>query len=65
MDLRIPFQLQSILSCFPTHFPSDYELNHYPWIELTSDQEWNPNDKGFQELEERTFYDLDSNQIDR
>jgi hypothetical protein len=64
MDLRIPFQLQSIVSCFPTHIPSDYELNHYPWIELISDQEWNPNDKQFQELEERMINDLDANQID-
>jgi hypothetical protein len=60
MDLRTPLQLQGIVSCFLTHFPSDYELNHYPWVELTSDQEWNPNDKRFQELEERMFYDLDS-----
>jgi hypothetical protein len=59
VDLRIPLQLQGVVSCFPTHFPSNYELNHYPWIELTSDNEWDPNDKRFQEWEERLDHILD------
>ena len=49
--LIIPFQLHGCISYFPVRLPTEDELKHCRWIEMTSQQEWNPYDTRFIEQE--------------
>jgi len=51
LELRLPLQLKGVLSYLPVHYPSEEELTSCPWIELTSDAEWNPTCQSFEENE--------------
>jgi hypothetical protein len=50
-ELRIPLQLNGIISRFPVHYPSNHELETCTWIELTSAEEWDPHSEVFAERE--------------
>ena len=41
-DFHIPFASEGSTIFFDSHYPSDFELEHCPHIELTSDSEWDP-----------------------
>jgi len=49
--LIIPFQLHGCISYFPVRLPTEDELKHCRWIEMTSQQESNPYDTHFIEQE--------------
>ena len=49
--LRIPFQLHGCISYFPVRLPTEDKLKHCHWIEMASQQEWNPYDTRFIEQE--------------
>jgi hypothetical protein len=50
-DLRIPWQLNGIVSCLPVRYPTIREMETCTWIELTSEEEWEPNSNRFKEQE--------------
>ncbi len=49
--LRIPLQIQGVLSCIPVRKPSAEEVETCEWIELTAESEWNPKSTFMQEQE--------------
>jgi hypothetical protein len=50
-NLRIPLELNGIISGFQSHYPSIQELENCLWIELTSEEEWDPHSREFSERE--------------
>jgi hypothetical protein len=50
-SLRIPLELNGVISGFQSHYPSTEELENCLWIELTSDKEWDPHSREFSERE--------------
>jgi hypothetical protein len=52
-DLRIPLQLKGTLSYVPTRYPSDYELQNCEWVQMTSDENWDPSSPEFKEREKQ------------
>jgi hypothetical protein len=59
-DLRIPLQLKGVISRLPIHYPSSHELETYPWIELTSAEDWDPHSDDFAEREAKIEENLSS-----
>ena len=53
-DIVIPLKLHGCISYFPTRLPTPQELNDCRYIELSSEQEWNPYSDRFGE-QERPF----------
>ncbi len=41
-DFHIPFHSKGSTIYFESHYPSDIELETCPYIELTSEKEWDP-----------------------
>jgi hypothetical protein len=50
-DLQIPLQIHGVLSCLPVRRPTIAEVENCEWIELTSEQEWDPKSNYMQEQE--------------
>ena len=46
-DVQLPLQLNGVISCFPTRFPSDHELNNCRWLVMTNDLPWEPSSPEF------------------
>jgi hypothetical protein len=40
--VRLPLKLHGCFSYLPTHLPTTKEIEDLPWLELTSDMEWDP-----------------------
>jgi hypothetical protein len=59
-NLRIPLQLEGVISCIPTHYPSPMELETCHWVELTSSEDWDPHANYFAAKEEQVQQRLDS-----
>lgn len=53
--LEIPLKLNGIISYFPVHFPSQRELDEGTQVELTSQDEWDPNSEEFEEEEDKAI----------
>jgi hypothetical protein len=51
-NLRIPLQLHGVLSCLPVRRPTIDEIETCEWVELTSDEEWDPKSSRMQEQEQ-------------
>jgi hypothetical protein len=62
-DLRIPLKLRGVHSCFSTRYPTLIELETYPWIELTSSNEWSPHDGNFEDAEDQLIRDHETTQV--
>jgi hypothetical protein len=56
-NLRIPLELNGVISGFQSHYPAEEELENCLWIELTSDKEWDPHSREFSEREKDTEHD--------
>ena len=41
-DVRLPLLLHGCISYLPTRYPTDYELENYKWLILSSDSMWDP-----------------------
>ena len=41
-NLRIPLRIQGVISSLPVRLPSIEELETCEWIELTAEEEWDP-----------------------
>jgi hypothetical protein len=39
-DLRIPLQIDGVISYIPTHYPTTHEIETCEWVELTSSEPW-------------------------
>jgi hypothetical protein len=50
-DVRIPLQLNGIISCFQTCLPSDREIQNCRWLVVTNDLPWEPSSDQFSEQE--------------
>jgi hypothetical protein len=50
-DVRIPLQLNGIISCFQTRLPSDREIQNCRWLVVTNDLPWEPLSDQFSEQE--------------
>jgi hypothetical protein len=58
--------LKGVISYLPTRYPSQKEVDNCRWLIVTSDAEWEPYDKSFEEKEdsltphpqERVVYEL-------
>jgi hypothetical protein len=48
--VRIPLEMDGIISRFATRVPTLEELNECQWLSLTGDQEWNPHSPLFNEI---------------
>ena len=59
-DLRILLKLRGVLSYFSTRYPSLVELETYPWIELTSSNDWNPHDGSLEDAKNQFIRDYDT-----
>ncbi len=46
-DVQLPLQLNGVISCFPTRFPLDHELNNCRWLVMTNDLPWEPSSPEF------------------
>jgi hypothetical protein len=55
--LKIPLQLKGVLSYIPMRKPTDKELtpNYCEWIEMTSDEDWDPHSQDFAVAEENAI----------
>ena len=49
--IRIPLELEGVMSCFPMRKLTDSEVRDCPRIEMTSEMPWNPHSKKIQEAE--------------
>jgi hypothetical protein len=48
LQLGMSLKLKGILSYFPVEYQTDEELHTCQWVELTSNDEWNPNCESFE-----------------
>ncbi len=49
--VRIPLEMDGVISRFATRVPTSEELNECQWLSLTGDQEWDPHSPLFNENE--------------
>lgn len=46
-NVRLPLQLNGVISCFPTRYPSDQELNDCKWLIMANYLPWEPSSPEF------------------
>lgn len=61
-DVRLPLQLNGIISYLSIRKPTQLEIETCTWMELTSDNEWDPYDVSFEE-DESKHQTLQINQV--
>jgi hypothetical protein len=54
-DVRIQLELHGCMSHFVTRYPTEAEIKSCQWLELTSDEEWDPYFPKFNDEEEKSM----------
>jgi hypothetical protein len=49
--VRIPLQMNGVISCFKTRLPSEREIQNCRWLTVTNDTPWEPSSNQFAEQE--------------